>query len=309
MTKLPKTIIIISIPAVILIIAGIWLWQTPPQSNKDSATTHTNTKSTYIIPVDYNWQIFAGAIHAYPKTANANHGNVVGAIVPHHDLAGHYTAELFQKISDDQITTIILIGPNHTDGGVGEAISGIAQWNTKIGSVETNNTIANKLYTAQLVTWDENRLRTEHSINYLIPYIKYYFPNARIVPIILKSTFDLASAKNFGESLKPYLDDQTLIVGSIDFSHYLPTDRARANDQITQKALENHDYKKLYSFNNDYIDSPPTAITTLMATAGAGATQVEIVRNQNQADVAGVPTVDSSTSYFTILLRMPGEQK
>jgi hypothetical protein len=254
------------------------------------------------ISVPYNWSLFYAAIGKYKVGEVAPDLKVVGAIVPHHDLAAEYTAELFQKIGNRDISTIIIVGPNHSNSGAGDIITGAVVYNLLDSDVHSEASLVAQLIKDKVAVSDSLTLNTEHSIYNIVPYVNYYFPVAKIVPIILSGRVSETQSENLGKYLAANLNEHTLIIASIDFSHYLNTDEARAHDSETRSALLSHNYSRLYSFTNDNIDSPPTAVTVLSATDLVKATNVEIIRNKNQADATGVSSVDSSTSYFTILL-------
>jgi len=298
-----KLIVSIAIPAIF--IAGVCVWWPSGEIINEEALSFSREKITAenIIPVNYNWSLYYAAIGRYPSQNNSTGSNVVGVIVPHHDLAADYTAELFQKIGKRNIQTLIIIGPNHENSGAGDIITGLVAYTLPQYQVYSSSTLVAKLLRDKIAVADTGRLQTEHSIYNIVPYVNYYFPEARIVPIILSGRVTLSQAKNLGKYLASFMDEQTLIIGSIDFSHYLPTEKANANDLITQGALISRDYDKIYSFDNDNVDSPPTTVVVLAATELVGAPELEIVRNANQAEAMGASSVPSSTSYFTILMR------
>lgn len=298
-----KLIIILAIPAIL--IAGVCVWWSSGNIINDEAVDIKIEKTPVetLIPVNYNWPMFYAAIGRYPSQDNPAGSSVGGAIVPHHDLAADYTAELFQRIGRRDIRTVIIIGPNHENSGAGDIITSLVAYGLPRSQVHSSSTLVERILEDKIAVSDTDRLQTEHSIYNIVPYVDYYFPQAEIVPIILSGRVTQLEAENLGKYLASHLDEKTLLIGSIDFSHYLTTEKARANDFITRAALTSHDYEKLYSFSNDYIDSPQTAVTVLTATKTAGAPTVDIVRNANQADATGVSSVPSSTSYFTVLLR------
>lgn len=285
----------------ITIIVSFWTGQL---GKKDNSIPQDKIKvsAETIMAVNYNWPIFYAAIGKYPKQLDTQDKNISGLIVPHHDLAADYTAELFQKIGNRHIKTVIIVGPNHENSGVGEIITGEVTYSMPTGQVRSAAEIIKQLVVDKKASLDTNRLQTEHSIYNVIPYVDYYLPDAKIVSIILSGRVTKEQAESLGQYLANYLDDQTIIIGSIDFSHYLATPQAQVNDLVTGPALVNHNYQKIYSFNNDYLDSPATAVTVLSATETVGAAKVNIVRNLNQSEATGISSLPSSTSYFTILL-------
>lgn len=299
--KNKKTKFVIIFIVFVTIIVSFWTWRLGKKENNTNQDKIKVSAET-IVAVNYNWPMFYAAIGKYPKQLDTQDKNISGLIVPHHDLAADYTAELFQKLGNSKIKTVIIVGPNHENSGVGEIITGEVTYSMPTGQVGSAAKIIQQLVVNKKASLDINRLKTEHAIYNVIPYVDYYLPGAKIIPIILSGRVTKEQAESLGKYLASYLDDQTIIIGSIDFSHYLATPQAQVNDLVTGPALVNHNYQKIYSLNNDYLDSPATAVTVLTATETVGASKVNIIRNLNQSEATGVSSLSSSTSYFTILL-------
>lgn len=266
-----------------------------------------------VIPVPYNWPLFYTALEkqaakegVIENNDSKINGQIIAAIAPHHDLAAEYSAELFSEISRPEIKTVIIIGPNHENSGSANAITGAIDYRLLKGSVETDQDWINWLIQEKLAILESEQFLNEHSIYALVPFIKHYFPDAKIVPIILKSSLLQEQALLLGNSLADRikandLTDSTLIIGSIDFSHYLSTEQANLKDIETKEAILDRDYSRLYSLNDDYLDSPMTATAVLAAATRLGGDKTEIIANVNQAEATGLISVPSSTSYFTIM--------
>jgi AmmeMemoRadiSam system protein B len=90
-----------------------------------------------------------------------------------------------------------------------------------------------------------------------------------------------------------------VVIGSLDFSHYLPSAETPNYDAETLNAIINRDYRQILSFNNDNVDSPVTLSVFLKTMDLLKTENVEILQNKNSADFIG-REVDSSTSYFTM---------
>lgn len=289
-----KLIIILAIPTFVLV--GFCFWRTTYLNN------NLKTESALIVPVNYSPVLFYEAISKFPIISQTEDKSVIGLIAPHHDLAANYTAELFQKIGKRNIKTVIVVGPNHTNDGNGNIITGLVAYNCLNNQINSDTELVAKLIQDKIATSDVGRLSAEHSIYNIVPYINNYFPEAKIVPVILSGRVTEIQSKKLGKYLANYLNDETIIIGSVDFSHYLTTEQANANDIVSRAAILNRDYKKLYSLNNDYLDSPATVTAVLTATEKDEANEVSVIRHANMADAIGSGSVPSSTSYFTILL-------
>ena len=165
-----KLIISLAIP--VFILTGICVWRSCGEKTGSVVTSQIAAEVN--IPFDYNAALFYGAISKYPIN-NRIDNSVTGMIVPHHDLAADYTAEVFQKVAGRQIKTVIVIGPNHTNGGAGKIISGLVSYTGLNGQANSDVSLISKLLKDKVAVLDSNRLRTEHSIYNVTPYIKYYF--------------------------------------------------------------------------------------------------------------------------------------
>lgn len=281
------------------------------QPKEINSQLEKNQTQNLVIAVPYNWPLFYKAIDKQvvkEKKENKKQGDsrAVAAIAPHHDLAAEYTAELFALLSSPEIETVIIIGPNHENIGSGEVITGLVDYRLFNNSVKTDEEWVKWLEQEKLAVSGAENFLNEHAIYALVPFIKYYFPEAKIVPIILKSSVLQERAIFLGQSIADRIaatkaGDKVLIIGSIDFSHYLSTEQAKIKDMETQEAILERNYQRLYSFGDDHIDSPPSAVTVLSAATRLGGDKTEIIANVNQAEVAGLISVPSSTSYFTII--------
>lgn len=304
------------IPA--LLIAGIlvYLFLTnnffKPAENSRRELALKKETSAFSVNVPYNWPLFYTVLEkqaAQEKLENNKQERLkaMAAIAPHHDLAAQYVAELFSKLSNPEIKTVIVVGPNHENVGATDVVTGVIDYQLLDGELATDADWVDWLEQEKLANIEPERFSNEHSIYALAPFVKYYFPEARIVPLILKSSLSPAEAQRLGEVLADKIkssnnEDNTLVIGSIDFSHYLPTEQANLKDAETRQALLARDYSRLYSFGNDNIDSPMTATVVLTAATRLGGDKTEIVANVNQAEATGLVSVPSSTSYFTVVL-------
>ena len=102
------------------------------------------------------------------------------------------------------------------------------------------------------------------------------------------------------EELADYLrDEKTVIVASVDFSHYLPKEEAIKKDKESLEAIKNFNYERIYSFGNDNLDSPPSIATLLSTMEKSGFTNIEVLGNSNSVEILGAES-PQTTSYFNI---------
>lgn len=293
--------IFLAISALAIVFAGVWLIGGKNTVTNSGTYEDAGQHNFAGVDVKFNPLLFYPAISEFPAVKTAEVQNARALIVPHHDLASRLTAAAMAKIASDKIKTIYIVGPNHENKGNGQVITGLVKWQTELGEVKAEQAIVNKLLAQGLAAADPDRLATEHTINTLIPFIKTYFPKAKVAPIILYHDSDKELAGKLAKFLADNAGDDSLIIGSIDFSHYLPTFKAKENDKLTEQAIKAYDYEKIFSFNDDFIDSPISLATVMKASKLAGAEKLEIINHANSAEMIGAESVLSSTSYFTVL--------
>jgi AmmeMemoRadiSam system protein B len=305
-----KTYYFTLIPALI-ISAGVvfvkFFLPTAPISNGEKMTKPISSEIPLLpISLNPNPVLFNKAIQKFPllTSPTTSEKKITGVILPHHDLASDLIAEVFQKlqVSQPAIKRFIIIGPNHPNKGSSLAITGNISWQLQSGSVESDEQGIESLLRYNEIGFDNNILSEEHSIFTIVPFVHYYYSGAKVVPLILNSTQTVQQSELLANYLKNLVDKDTVIIASVDFSHYLPSNITPQKDEITQAAMIQRDYEKIQKFNNDYIDSPPSIITFLSLMDSLSASNSTIVNHTNSGLLLG-REIESSTSYFTIIFQ------
>lgn len=286
-------IVVIFFLLTVLVISAAGFWSKSRQA-------YPAQKFNYI-DVKVNPVLFYPAIKQYPASPGNSQAKVL--IAPHHDLASRLIARLFSQVAGDQIKTVYIIGPNHKNSGAGKIITAPVTWRTDLGEVASDFNTVDLLRRERLADFDAKRITAEHSVNTLIPFVKNYFPRARVVPLILFHNLDPETAGRLADFIYGRADSETLIIGSLDFSHYLSSLAAEKNDKITEQAIKDFDYEKIFSLNDDFVDSPVTLATVMKIAGLLGAARPEFFEHANSAGLANTESVLSSTSYFTILFK------
>ena len=229
--------------------------------------------------------------------------NVRAGIIPHDITQGQMIAHFFEQISDQKPTRIFLLGPNHHEVGVSKLLTTTAEWQTEFGKVYTDDNIINSLLANRLFSENSEIIENEHSVSAIVPYISYYIPEAVVIPIIFKADIKQFEIDEVIKMLDTYIDDNSVIVAAVDFSHYLTKDQATTNDEITRRYLEDLDYQSVINLGrnfNDYLDSPPVIGLLLKWLDNKGYNSNQIINHTNSADATMNPDI-LTTSYFEIL--------
>lgn len=224
---------------------------------------------------------------------------ILGAIIPHHLFPSFIIADFFNRLSKQNPKTIILIGPNHYERGSYKVLSSMYGWETPFGTVEPNEQIIRELERIVLIKTDEINLPKEHSVAGIMPFIEYYIPDAKVVPLVLSGFMTKEEVKLLSGRLKDYIRKDTVIIAAVDFSHYLTNQAAQEKDRITSELMDSFDYERLISLNNNYLDSPPSIATLLMAMQSLGSTKMQVLHHTNSGELQKDNFIET-TSYFSI---------
>lgn len=223
--------------------------------------------------------------------------HIYSGITPHHILPSFILADFYQKLAFQHPKTVILIGPNHYERGNFKALTSGNSWETPFGLTDPDSNKISNLILEGVVEVDDNTVSSDHAVASSIPYLKYFIPDAKIVPILLSKKMTIKDSQILSENLVKLIGQDTVLVAAVDFSHYLTELEAAKKDDQTLEVLKSFNYQRLYDFNNDYLDSPASIGVLLMTMQKLNKTNFEILNHSNSGDLAHnqfIPT----TSYF-----------
>ena len=239
-----------------------------------------------------------------PRPSSAFRSPVRIGIVSHHLLIRELIAEYFSLLADESDPgTIVIIGPNHRSRGKDEIAASRLTWVTPFGPVLADRSRLAGLLSAEIVRWNEDAFYDEHSIGSLVPFVRAYFPKARIIPLIVRADADSALMIRLAEWLEEHLDATDLVIGSIDFSHGMPSRQASLEDVQSLKILKSVDEAR---WRKVHADSRKTILLLLHLAQVLGARDFEVVHHTNSGILLGAPR-DPCTSYINAIFRTSGD--
>ena len=265
-----------------------------PASESATTTREKGVQVMWSFQEDRFWTSLERA-QTVDRIAESAHG----MIVPHHELASDVIARAFTTVEGRPVRRVIVMGPNHEERGSGKVISGVVDWTVGSERLESDRALIELLEQKGVVVKEPNALVEEHAIGTLTPYIAHTWPEAEIVPVALSSRLHMEEALVLGRELSAFLDEETMLILSIDFSHYLPLSAANRHDEETREAMIGRDYGAIASMTSDHLDSAPGLIAFLEAMQQKNA-ELLVLEHTNSALLEG-KDVPETTSYFTIL--------
>src|SRR5680860_192143 len=174
--------------------------------------------------------LFLSAIKQSPVQASSQ--IISGLIVPHHLLAKDMIASAFAYVSAGKYQNIVLLSPDHFQAGHSNISVTERNFATVFGELETDKEIARRLKELPFVS-EGNFFYREHGLEAELPFIKYYFPQAKVVAITFKPEVSQTELDQVIKILEENLPPESLVVQSTDFSHYLSPAAAEIKDNET----------------------------------------------------------------------------
>lgn len=191
------------------------------------------------------------------------------------------------------IKTFVVIGPDHSERCRQKFSIKSLPVMTMYGELRTDKALASRLAEAGAKR-EEACFEGEHAIGVQANYIKRFFPEAKMVPVLLSYA---AKQRSFEALIKELASNRNdvFVVASVDFSHYLEVQKAEAVDAISRKMINELDGT---SFSLKQIDSPAT-IKVILGLARALQLKPEIIEHRNSFDYNGA--YKNTTSYFSVV--------
>jgi MEMO1 family protein len=152
-------------------------------------------------------------------------------IIPHagYLFSGLTAAHASRVLSPGQFKKVVLMGPDHRVGFRGCAVSGGDAYDTPLGIIPLHPDAAclreqSEIFRAILLS-DKN----EHSLEVVLPFLKYYLKNFSLVPIVMGP----GNIGQYIDAIDKIIDPVTLVVASSDLSHFLSFTEAVEKDRAT----------------------------------------------------------------------------
>ena len=215
----------------------------------------------------------------------------IAAVSPHagYVYSGSVAGAVYSHLQIPQ--KVVLLGPNHTGMGARASIMTQGTWITPLGEVKIDEELALEiLENSQFLKEDAQAHSAEHSLEVQLPFLQYFRPDIRIVPIVLMGT-SFEMAQEIGQALaKTLKNGETLIISSTDMSHYEPQEVAAKKDQAAIEAILDLDpqalYQRVIQENISMCGVMPT-VAALVASLLLGAEEARLVNYMTSGDITG----------------------
>ena len=237
----------------------------------------------------------------------AEQQEVIGLVSPHagYIYSGSVTGAVISRIKFKD--TFIIMGPNHSGRGKPLSIMTEGDWEMPMGRVEIDSELGKRILAiSSHLQEDYLAHQYEHSIEVQIPFLQYFNPDIRIVPILL-SFASGAVYKEIGREIAraiKELNREVVIIASSDMTHYEPQESASEKDYKAIDAVlaldEDELLKRVEELNISMCGYAPT-VSLISAARELGAKGAELVKYQTSGDTSG--DYSSVVGYAGIIIR------
>jgi AmmeMemoRadiSam system protein B len=238
--------------------------------------------------------------------SQVDRSEVMGVVSPHAGFvySGPVAGAVFSCIKFTD--TFIIIGPNHRGVGKPLSITTGGSWKTPLGEVKIDSGLAKAILAAS-DGLEEDTLahRYEHSLEVQVPFLQYFEPGVKIVPIVLAQAGPQVY-QGIGRAIAVALKtrgEAAVIVASSDMTHYEPHESAKAKDGKAIEAILSLDADELVRRIGKYDISMcgyAPVICLIAAALEMGAGKAELVKYQTSGDTSGDYT--SVVGYAGIII-------
>ena len=224
-------------------------------------------------------------------------------IAPHGawSYSGALVASAFSSAMgrSNSISRVVVLGPIHDKYEKGLFLSNSHSFQTPLGNIPVDRRISEELefYSSHMETNDIPHLR-EHSIEILLPFIKYCFPHASIVPILMgqpESQYIHDLARALKKAITPVLNE-TLIVVSCNLSSDKDLDKARL---LAEESLRLFSEKNASAISSAVLDGKLNACGGALVASLLESGLLDKTRTFYSADKIVSAACENNTVYYS----------
>ena len=284
----------------LLLLACLFLLKTIASDTEEPRTEIATERDGRLTTIYKNRAIYEEAFADAAKQRVAGQ-KTVAMVTSHHLLAAPLIARSYASVPDS-IERVILISPDHfhsrfSDGSI--AFTTDSTWDGIFGDMfPDKDFIAKVSDVSQKIQLSDRPFLAEHGIYTEVPFLKHYFPQSEIVPLILKNDYDYQKFSDLGSLLRRESTGRTLLVISSDFSHNTTRKKAQEYDKKSVSVLSNLQLGNFRELNNDCR----ACIALLAGFLENEKYDFQLLENKNSTDFGGEDR--DVTSYISGLFTL-----
>jgi len=232
-----------------------------------------------------------------------NKQDIVSGVVPHHLLAKDIIEDFFSYISSrEKPKTMVILSPDHFQSGILMESNSFITITLEDDRKEFNNLkvdilLWEKLCKENKIALNNSAIIADHGVTALLPYIKKFFPETNILPILIPTDITKEQVEQLVKTIDENTLPDTIVVASVDFSHYLPSQAADFHDVKSIRVLLNFEEE---NFKNIEVDCWQALYAARLFAKLRQKETPHIMAYKNSADFLDLE-LEETTSYFSVV--------
>jgi len=258
---------------------------------------------TYDNPYE-NPQIFMEGIYAADKEIDPPSAAypIRAVILPHHLTATRSMAAGVRMLQNQSFKHILLLSPDHFDQCPTPLCTVNSLQETQFGKVYSDRQTVRTLSESQLTTIAPEIFKKEHGVHAVLPYIAHYFPDTPVTAVVLSQKNWKSYSGALLENIKSVLKNDTILMVSSDFSHYLSLTKSNEADERTAETLFSKNLEGVAQLKNpDQTDCAQCLWVLGSIAAERGFYNPSTVAHTNSAILLNNKSVQETTSHFAMV--------
>ncbi|MFC1751297.1 AmmeMemoRadiSam system protein B, partial [Pseudomonadota bacterium] len=171
-------------------------------------------------------------VSSIEEPASAN--TIQGLLLPHHLLVAEQMEKVYSSVViENNYDRIIVISPNHFDTGFNYIQSTDIYSDVGLPIPGLDMDFINYLYEERGLFIESKYFSEEHGIYAHFGFLNEHFPDAKLVPIIIKKYTPKERLDHLVAAIAEKDLSRTLIIASIDFTHFADEKLAVKDDERT----------------------------------------------------------------------------
>jgi len=257
-------------------------------------------------PVYHTWQSlyemeYGTPIHPPPDEIPPRGFFPWAGIASHHLLTHEYLDSWFSRLAEmRKVNCFFILSPAHYGVSLEPYSLTIGSWETGFGKVESDRAKVHRLAELLEVELDPRAFQVEHGVSTLMPYIKKYFPNAKVAALACEGEppVNIPLSRHLADALENEFDEkgkqENFLLISTDFSHHGNIEETAQRDNYSRRYLKN---SSELSWNTVGCDNRPAMY--VLDRLGKSNLESYILYHTNSREISS-QWEDDITSYFFV---------
>jgi AmmeMemoRadiSam system protein B len=240
------------------------------------------------------------AFSSFTRSREESGNRILGGVVPHHEIALGMMLHFYDRFPAQKVERVFLFSPDHFKQVTGWAAVCADGWETSSRTLHSDESAIAALVGTNIALENSQIFAAEHGITIHIPLVARFFPNAAVVPVLLRHDIPDMAVLSLRKALMSVMREGDVVILSMDLSHYKTPEAMAAEDKRTLAVLTGMSVAATGSID---ADAGRASSLVMLVLRDMGARSGELIERTDSSSILG-KRFESGTSYATIIYRL-----